>query len=69
MLKYVVQAIVCWGERVAFHVLITVQWCPNVEVLDVNSHEAHIFSAKDTVSNYLGLEVCSSHREFVQVLG
>ena len=36
------------------HILKTVQWCVEVEILDIHTHELCIFRAEDTVPYYFG---------------
>ena len=52
-----------------FHVLKTVHWCAEIEVLDVETHISGIFSADDAVPQHLcGREICRACREFSRII-
>ena len=52
-----------------FHVLKTVHWCAEIEVLDVEAHILGVFSADDAVPQHLcGREICRACREFSRII-
>lgn len=52
-----------------FHVLKSVHWCAEIEVLDVEAHILGIFSADDAVPQHLcGREICRACCEFSRII-